>query len=136
MSTVCDELNILGSIRQHLTSLSRPEDARDQWEAPTLPPAIEDNLAEYTLEILANRDAASKPAQKMFWQDRAANQALLDSSLAKLEGRPEARFFYAYHTPRSLIACDRDDVTLMGSQALAEQVLDASMFSWLLFRAS
>ncbi len=63
------------------------------------------------------------------------DQGQFNAYLREFKARPETRLFYAYHTSDEPIACVDPTVTLMGAKALANQVLDAGLFNWLLTKA-
>ena len=64
------------------------------------------------------------------------NQREFDEYVAALDGRPEGRMFYAYHTAKGAIAVGGAGVIVIGPERLAGMVLEAGLFDWLLRRLS
>lgn len=65
----------------------------------------------------------------------STDQAQFETYLREFKARHETHLFYAYHTSIGTIECNEPNVTLLGAEALAKQVLDAGLFSWLLSKA-
>lgn len=64
------------------------------------------------------------------------SQAELDDYLERFETEPSDRMFYVYHTAPTELCCGGiSGCNLIGSARLAEMVLDAGLFSWLLRKA-
>ncbi len=59
------------------------------------------------------------------------NQAQLQDYMDRLNGRPESKMFYVYHTARTPLSAT-DGVVLVGPERLAEMVLTSGLFDWLL----
>jgi len=60
------------------------------------------------------------------------DQAQLDDYVERFAGRDDARMFYVYHTAKSDLVCANDKVIRVGPERLAEMVMDAGLFGWLL----
>ena len=63
------------------------------------------------------------------------SQAQLDDYVERLKNRPEARMFYVYHSADASLVVGNPGVRLIGPDRLAEMVLDAGLFTWLLQKA-
>jgi hypothetical protein len=66
----------------------------------------------------------------------ATSQAELEDYIARFGARGEDRMFYVYHTARKPLATDHPRVTLVDQQRLAEMVLNAGLFDWLMRKAA
>lgn len=62
----------------------------------------------------------------------ATNRQQLQDYVGRLEGRPEARMFYVYHTASAHLEVDDPRITIIGPERLSALVLDAGLFSWLI----
>ena len=60
------------------------------------------------------------------------NQSQLDDYVERLAARDESRMFYVYHSGSRGLSWDDPRVTVIGPQRLAEMVLNAGLFDWLL----
>lgn len=63
------------------------------------------------------------------------SQRDLDHYIADFEERGEVRMFYVYHSSRYGVHTDNPNVTLIGPERLAEMVLGAGLYDWLLQKA-
>ena len=64
------------------------------------------------------------------------NQAEFDTYHEAIKARPTSRRFFAYHSSKGPITCWDERVILLGPRNLAQRILDAGLFSWLLFQAA
>jgi hypothetical protein len=55
----------------------------------------------------------------------------LQDYLERMDGRPEVRMFFVYHTAPTLLATEDPKVTIVDPERLSELVLDAGLFTWL-----
>jgi len=62
-------------------------------------------------------------------------QKQFDDYLERFAERLEDRMFYVFHSSKSPIRCDADNVTLIGPEQLAPMILQAGLFDWLLEKA-
>lgn len=62
-------------------------------------------------------------------------QAELDKYLEHLRGRDEARMFFIYHSADGPLAAADDNCILIGPARLAEMVLEAGLYDWLIQKA-
>ena len=63
------------------------------------------------------------------------NQAQLNDYMERFSGRGEAKMFYVYHSAPKSLASDNPGVVPIGPSRLAEMVLGAGLFDWLLAKA-
>ncbi len=63
------------------------------------------------------------------------DQAQLNDYLERFRARDEARMFYVYHSGPKSLACDVPGVVPIGPGRLADMVLGAGLFDWLLAKA-
>ncbi len=56
--------------------------------------------------------------------------------MSRFEGRGEDRMFYVYHTGPSSLQADDDSCTIIGPSRLAEMILNAGLFDWLVDRVN
>ena len=62
----------------------------------------------------------------------ATRQSELDDYIKRMDERPGARMFYAYHTKTGALTTTNPRVSLIGPERLSELALDAGLFSWLI----
>ena len=63
------------------------------------------------------------------------DQTQLDDYVSRFETHGDARMFYVYHSAKTPIAVDNKRVVLIGPEKLAEMILEAGLFDWLLNKA-
>ena len=74
--------------------------------------------------------------EKAFVQVKSStNQKQFEEYLRALEQRYEDRMFYVYHTVRGKLNNNNDKVTMVDGLKLAEMVLSAGLFDWLIKKA-
>jgi Restriction endonuclease len=64
------------------------------------------------------------------------DQTQLDDYLRQFRARDEDRMFYVYHSANSALTAPDDSCILVGPERLAEMILEAGLYDWLIKRVS
>ena len=63
------------------------------------------------------------------------DQAQLDEYVESFAARDDARMFYVYHSTKIALVAGNEKIVLVGPDRMAEMVLEAGLFDWLLKKA-
>ncbi len=63
------------------------------------------------------------------------DQVQLDDYAARFEAHDDAKMFYVYHSVKTPLTASNKNIVLIGPDRLAEMVLEAGLFDYLLKKA-